>query len=303
MPEVRAGKDHQERPPVHGHKRHPVHPQMQRLRIPLHNEQDRAAPPEFREKMTTPRPRFLRLGLVLIHAVAGFRQHARLFYYKAALLGHTCPSCSGALRMQGDNTAVCRRCKNSIDPTASFQCCERCGGSLRRKQTHYTCSLCGAPAPSRFAFDPIRFDQAYFAQKMRESRQRHSQHIARFQERLILSRSDRQYLSEMPDARDIPGLSEALDRMAGMPLPKELIRRFLESPEFDLERYRRHVLESIGICEVLFDEIAPLLEDVRRDRIFRFVAAVYMNHEGEIELFQQDEVLVVARNEPDPEGR
>ena len=83
----------------------------------------------------------------------------------------------------------------------------------------------------------------------------------------------------------------------------ELMKGFLRGPGLDMPRYRKHIMNSVGVCEVCFDNIPSLLSDRRRDRIFRFVTVVHMYHEREIRLVQQDQILVVMRHEPDDEGQ
>lgn len=251
--------------------------------------------------MTEPPP--LRLGLVLVEAVTKLKRRVRRFYYRAVLLARTCPACGGALAMQRDDLARCSGCGNSFDPTVEFQRCDRCGGRLQRNISRYRCGRCGAPAESRYAFEPVTLDRAYYAKKMRESRRRKRKKKSRRHRRLLLARSRCIHPDRKPRLDDVPDLPDALDRMAGLPLPENLVQRYLQDPELDLGRYRRHILENMACWEVLFDRIPPLLEDGRRDRIFRFVACVYMWHEGEVKLVQQDDMLVIERNEPDREGQ
>ena len=201
-----------------------------------------------------------------------------------------------------DGTAICAHCEARLDPTVCFQSCDKCGGSLQRRTSHYACTLCGAMTRSRFAFDPIVFDRAYFARMMRKSRQRRKHHRQQIQERLRSARSNLFVPDRKPDLGDIPDLSESLNHMAGLPLPAELIERFLRDPGLDMKRYRHHILHHIDAYGVLFDKIPPLLDNRRRDRIFRFVVAVFMWQEGEVMLTQQNQILVVARYESNGEG-
>lgn len=241
----------------------------------------------------------VRMGIVLVEAVTSFKRRVRRFYYRVVLLARACPACGSSLSMERDELAVCRGCGNSLDPTVEFQQCQHCRGRLRRSRSRYECSRCGAPAQSQFAFDPAVFNRAYFARRMRESRERKRERKFQRQQRLVLARSRRIVSSEKPRLDNIPGLSEALDEMAGLPLPEDLVQRFMRDPELDLERYQQHILEKMGIEAAFFDHIPPLLDDRRRDRIFRFVACVFMCHRGKVKLLQQDDALVIERNEPD----
>ena len=227
----------------------------------------------------------------------------RIFYYQTSLLGHACPTCGGRLRMRQDGAAVCTQYNGQVDPTACFQSCHACGGRLKRLVSHYVCALCGVRTRSRFAFDPAIFDPAYFSGMMHKSRQRHKKRIAKMRERLLLARSEGVLPDRLPNINDVPDLAESLDAMAGFPLPAEFLKGFLRGPGLDIQRYRRHIINSVGAYEARFDNIPSLLNDRRRDRIFRFVTVVHMCHEREIKLVQQDEILVVMRREPDDEGQ
>ena len=205
--------------------------------------------------------------------------------------------------MRQDGAAACTQCDVQMDPTVCFQSCHACGGRLKRLVSHYACARCGARARSRFAFDPAIFDPAYFSRMMHKSRQRHRKRIAKMRERLLLARSDSVLPDRMPDMNDVPDLAESLDAMAGFPLPPELLKGFPRGQGLDMPRYREHIMDSVGVYEVLFDRIRPLLNDRRRDKIFRFVTVVHMCHEREIKLVQQDQILVVMRHELDDEGQ
>ena len=103
--------------------------------------------------------------------VAAFKEKARRFFHCVALSAHSCPVCGGPLTMTGPSACRCS-CGRAFDPTIEFQKSNCCGARLKRRQLHYACSVCGAVAPSRFLFDERLFDAEYFAERMRESRQR-----------------------------------------------------------------------------------------------------------------------------------
>lgn len=249
------------------------------------------------------RLRMLRLGNVLIREVTRFKSHARVFCYEAFLLGHVCPVCNAKLRMVRDGQAECTQCRSEVDPAVYFQPCEACGGPLRRRLTRYVCKRCGRPTQSRFAFDGMNFDRAYFAKMMRKSREQKQRRRREQQEHLLVARSQRIFTDREPDIDDVPGLGGALDRLASLPLPPDLLRIFMRGAPFDTERYRRHIMAQFASYEILFEAIPPLVNDSRRDRIYRFVTVVHMWHRGEVRLVQQNDILVVERHEPDREGQ
>jgi hypothetical protein len=53
----------------------------------------------------------------------------------------------------------------------------------------------------------------------------------------------------------------------------------------------------------VFDDIPPLEENARLDRIWRFIAIIFMAHFGQISLLQEGQVITVRRNETDREGQ
>jgi len=66
-----------------------------------------------------------------------------------------------------------------------------------------------------------------------------------------------------------------------------------------LHRYETHVWTHIGPIEVCFDQIPRLEKDVRKDRIWRFVAIIFMAHAGLIEICQQGETLWLSQTGTD----
>jgi len=146
---------------------------------------------------------------------------------------------------------------------------------------------------SAYTFEAKVFDKVYFTGKMREHRQRRKAQREAVRRLLAVSRSG-EYIPEEPvGLGTIPGLVDALDELVANAAPDQMISVLASPPEFDLERYRQHIIAFLNGYEVLFEKIPPLLDDARRDRVFRFVAAVFMDHQGEVELVQYDHALVV----------
>ena len=67
-------------------------------------------------------------------------------------------------------------------------------------------------------------------------------------------------------------------------VPDELRRAVAE--HFDLEAYRRHLTDLVQGCVVEFEGVSRLIDDARLDRIFRFVTAIFLEHEGLLEIEQ-----------------
>jgi chromatin segregation and condensation protein Rec8/ScpA/Scc1 (kleisin family) len=76
------------------------------------------------------------------------------------------------------------------------------------------------------------------------------------------------------------------------------------SPAFSLDTYRRHILDQLPWSPVLFSALFPVIPDHRRDRVRRFVALIFMQQAGEVELTQGDEDIWVQRmhHETDDQG-
>lgn len=200
--------------------------------------------------------------------------------------------------MVGNSLSRCSECSNVIDPTIEFQSCEDCGGRLVKKTYHYHCEACHTVAKPHFLFDEKVFDKAYFCQMMKQSKERKRQIKAQIQAFLREARSEVLVPEDCPDLGKIDGLNEALDNMVNSPIPKELLLSVAKSRDFDLKRYKEHILTCLQEAyEILFDDIALLIQHRRKDRAFRFITLIFMNHWGEVELIQYGNKLVVEKVE------
>ena len=233
------------------------------------------------------------LAFELAGLVEALVARARRFCYEVALSRHPCPRCAGRLEMIAESRCRCLSCNDVFDPTAAFQRCDRCGGTPRLSICRYRCSGCGRGVASRFVFDGLVFDREYFRRRMAESRQRKAERHQGLRELLIEVRSET-VVAPAADLEAIPGLSDALD---GLVLGPEVAALVPLCRGFDLKRYEAHLEAHIGPIEMCFDEIPPLDEDARMDRIWRFVAVVFMAHAGRIEICQDgQEILVMQRD-------
>ena len=238
-----------------------------------------------------PNPLLEHLSTVL-ERVTLFRTHAKTFYYEVLLSVHTCPHCGGQLTTSGISQAACLRCGAHTDPTVAFQRSACCNASLVKKRTHYVCAECSETVPSRFLFDEVLHDGEYFADKMRESRERKRR--SREERRLLLaqSRSDELSLTEVPDIELIPGLVEALadflEHTAVCSNEHTAIRS-----DFRMEAYRQIILGSVGNAAAYFDAIPAIDEDSRLDRARRFITLIFMEHGHEVRLEQMDTGILV----------
>jgi len=102
---------------------------------------------------------------------------------------------------------------------------------------------------------------------------------------------------EDPVLSGVPGLEDALRGFVGDTIPLSYFRERAQRPPFEMERYRQHILDLAEGCVVHFDGVSPLIDDPRLDRVYRFVTAVFMQHNGEISLEQDHgrEILILGQ--------
>ncbi len=201
--------------------------------------------------------------------------------------------------MVGESRCRCRVCRRDLDPTLVFQRCSACGGQPRLRVRRYECSKCGAEVVSSFVFDGLVFDADYFRRKMADHRQRKRERRERVRALLAGSRSAA-LLSDPLDLAAAPGLAEALNSLtAGCEAPPGWQPR----SSFDLARYQSHIQAHVGANALSLDEIPPLGEDARLDRIWRFIAIIYLAHAGLVQLWQEGQSVMVIQHEADREGR
>ena len=232
-------------------------------------------------------------GIALVLSrVSDFKEMARAYYFEVILSPYRCPECGGRIKMIGVSECSCT-CGKVFDPTISFQQSHCCGARLVRKTFHYTCSRCHEVVPSRFLFDERLFDKAYFREMMQEARARDRRKREELKVILAGSRSDRLVLMEEPCLDSIPGLTEALNGFIGTGVSG--FQDLLSRSGFSLDDYRSHLLSVIGNGSMLFSDIAPLIEDCRRDKIWRFVTLIFMRQDREVSLTQYGADILVER--------
>jgi len=233
----------------------------------------------------------------LTERVIQWAERARRFFYAVMLWDHPCPNCGGDLTMLKDGECQCERCGKAFDPTIEFQRCVACGGQTVLSIRRYRCQQCGADVPSRFLFDGLVFDGEYFRQRMIESRQRRGELRERVRKMLANSRS----LPLGPveaDLGQIPGLIEALNSLTmDLPVPDWA----QPARGFDLARYEAHLQAHVGPIAVAFDQLPPLGEDPRQDRIGRFIALLFMAQARIVDLWQEGPIIMVKQHDPDAE--
>ena len=231
------------------------------------------------------------LAFDMAAAVKEFVSKAKRFYYHVMLFSCRCTKCDGSLTMIDDGRCKCDVCGEQFDPTVAFQRCSHCGGTPVLRVRRYQCGSCGQPINSVFLFDGIVFDARYFKQKMAESRQRKKELRQRVQDMLADCRSEPLSL-EAPDLNSIPGLVDALNSLgSGIVVPALMELR----SRFDLNRYQAHIRACLEAGPVTLHQMPALGKDSRLDLIWRFVAIIFLEHAGLVNVRQQDQTIWVMK--------
>lgn len=235
----------------------------------------------------------------MLQSVQGFVRKARCYYYAVVLARFRCPQCQGMLEMIRERLCRCTACDWEYDPTLEFQGCGQCGARPRLRIRRYECSGCRSEVVSQFLFDGLVFDPDYFRQKMAESRSRKIEQRERVRVMLAECRS-LPLNAEALDATAVADLTGAFDRLTGS---VEIARIPGSRDEFDLRRYQRHIRAHLGPFPVALDELPPVSEDVRIDRIWRFIAIIFLAHAGIVDIWQEGQTVMVKQLETDREGQ
>ncbi len=231
------------------------------------------------------------LAFDMAAAVEKFLIKAKRFYYLVMLFGYRCPKCRGSLMMAAEGTCRCKRCRYEFDPTIEFQRCLNCSGVPILQVRRYQCKKCGGDITSKFLFDGVVFDTEYFRQKMAESRRRKQEQKQRMQQMLAECRSEPLAL-KAPDLNSVPGLIDALN---GLTAGLEATVALELKDKFDLGRYQEHIRSHLETAPMDLRKIPPLTEDLRLDLIWKFIAAVFLDYAGLVEIYQQDDTIWVMK--------
>jgi len=253
--------------------------------------------PKAFQAVTYIRMNIIKRAFEMLEIVQCFFGKARKFYYMVVLLGHRCSKCNGKLSMIAESGCRCQSCGYEFDPTVEFQRCSKCGGKPVLRVRRYYCKDCNSEVISRFLFDTLPFEREYFKAKMAESRQRKKERRERVRKMLAESRSADLPL-QIADLNGMPGLVEALNSLtAGLDTGFTVQTH----DEFDLGHYERHIKAHIGDLPVNLLDIPPLSENGRKDVIWRFIAVIFLAHTGIIDIWQEDNDIMVIKHETDTE--
>ena len=241
----------------------------------------------------------IKLAFDMAAVVQNFFGNARRYYYHVMLLACRCPQCNSVLTMVAEGMCRCNSCDHNFDPTVEFQKCSKCSGIPILRVRRYYCEDCNSEVRSRFLFDTLPFEREYFKAKMTESRQRKKEQLERVRKMLAQSRSADLPLQAV-DLNDMPGLVEALNSLtADMNEHVEVQGR----DKFDLKHYQSHIRAHIKDFPVNLLDIPQLSKNARKDVIWRFIAVIFLAHTGIVDIWQDDNDIMVIKHETDTEGQ
>lgn len=146
-------------------------------------------------------------------------------------------------------------------------------------------------------------DHEYFRQRMAEHRRREKQLRMRRIAEALAQRSGDLVPDQPIDLVAVPGLVEALDGLVSLGIPAEVLRGFAARSDFDLEGYQQHVLSHFDHAMTDFDAIPPLIDDARKDRVFRFIAVIFLAHARRIDLRQDGNHILITPHETHEQGQ
>jgi len=230
---------------------------------------------------------------VIQSAISKFKDEVKKYYFAVLLNRYRCHKCNNKLKLVDSSLAKCD-CGLYFDPTIEFQRCPNCKDELVRKTFHYACGKCNNIVPSKFLFDEKVFNNEYFQEKMRISRDRKKREKTELQRFLKDSRSGILILNDYINFDNISGFEDDLNGFIG-------ISHSVDECQFDQQDfvfcdYRSHLLRLINE-EILFNSIPSLDSVERKDKIFRFIALIFMEQDREVWLSQQGEDILVKKYE------
>jgi len=226
--------------------------------------------------------------------VKAFKERSKLYYFDVLFTKYRCPVCNRRFQISDSSQAKCI-CGNSFDPTIEFQRSVCCNANLTRQIFHYVCSNCGKYVKSIFLFDERLFDINYFREMMARSRER-KRRRAEMLNRVIRERSHELILFGDFKPEFLDGLSEDLNDLINTNSAMISEEINTETDEFDMLRYWHHILLGLH-DEILFSRILPISKNSRKDRIWRFITLIFMEHEQKIWLTQYDNDILVEKYE------
>ena len=143
-----------------------------------------------------------------------------------------------------------------------------------------------------------RFDNAYFAERMRQARKRKKDIHERLRA-LIPPRTPLGAGMEGIEPQDLDALDAVLDDCGTLSLLNSgLLAAFAASRLYDPCLYQQTLLAALKEPVVAFKDLPAILDNRRLDIVFRFVTLVSMAHYGQVLLEQPEpETILVIRRQ------
>ncbi len=224
---------------------------------------------------------------------ASLKAEATRLVYAVHLFQRECPSCQCTrLVMIRDGWCRCHACGKEFDATVQFQTCATCDGPLILRVCRYWCPHCRVPVRSQFRLDAHIFDAEYFREKMRESRV-HEQERVNAVVRMLANARSSPVTGMSAQNQELTSLASDVERFLHFGQAEENIIPATDPAQFDMARYRQHLHDLVDGCVVAFDGVSQLSPDPRRDRVWRFIAAVFMDQEGTLCIHQEPDGRIV----------
>ena len=107
---------------------------------------------------------------------------------------------------------------------------------------------------------------------------------------------------ELPcaDLAAVPGLTQALESLV---MGTSEAARWQPEQGFDLRRYQSHMDAHIRDFPLALREMPALIENARKDLIWRFIAVIFMAHAGVLDVWQEGSTIWVMKHEAHGKGQ
>ena len=136
-------------------------------------------------------------------------------------------------------------------------------------------------------------DADYFAQKMREARKR--QREAQIKERFIVPNQEQlRPLMEEIKEDDFAILEDIFkNQNIKYGISQDMLWNFITRPDFELKKHEDAILNNVGYEEVNFRYLPKVVEQERLNRIYNFIAAIFLLHYRKIEVRQSSDDMEI----------
>lgn len=138
-------------------------------------------------------------------------------------------------------------------------------------------------------WDTLIRDPEYFAEAMRKAREEKKKRLERLRA-LIPRRQNWEAPIATPGGQEGDAnrfLDELLDEGRDVEIPgRSLLAWVRQRSDFDLQAIEEHILANIGANGTDLRELPPVMTDARLDLVFKFIAAIFLQHTGLVTIHQ-----------------